>query len=76
MKRSFSLFTLVLIAALRVAAAEQHGQLDVSPTLFSVLAAINAAGYDTDLASAANHPLRGHDPPGAGREEAAVSSRT
>ena len=59
MKRSISLFTLVLIAALRAPAAEQQGQLDVSPVLFSVLSAINAAGYDTDLASAANHPLRG-----------------
>jgi len=39
-------------------AAEQHGQLDASETLFAVLAAINAGGYDADLASAANHPLR------------------
>jgi len=58
LKRSLFLFTLVLIAALRAPAAEQHGQLDASQTLFSVLAAINAGGYDTDLASAANHPLR------------------
>lgn len=34
------------------------GQLDGSQTLFTVAAAINAAGYDADLASAANHPLR------------------
>jgi len=34
------------------------GQLDASPTLFTVLAAINAAGYDAELNSAANHPLR------------------
>ena len=34
------------------------GQLDASPTLFTVMAAINAAGYDADLASSNNHPLR------------------
>lgn len=37
---------------------QQQGQLDGSETLFTVLAAINAAGYDADLTSAANHPLR------------------
>jgi tetratricopeptide (TPR) repeat protein len=40
-----------------VVAAEQ-GELDASPSLFAVLAAINAAGYDADLDSNANHPLR------------------
>ncbi|MGH9661189.1 MAG: hypothetical protein ACRD96_21760 [Bryobacteraceae bacterium] len=40
-----------------VFAAEQ-GQLDGSPSLFSVLAAINAAGYDADINSTANHPAR------------------
>jgi len=44
--------------ALQAGAAEQPGQLDASRTLFSVLAAINAGGYDADLASPANHPLR------------------
>lgn len=34
------------------------GQLDGSQTLFAVAAAINAAGYDAELGSAANHPLR------------------
>lgn len=34
------------------------GQLDASPTLFTVMAAINAAGYDADLASPNNNPLR------------------
>jgi len=33
-------------------------QLDVDPRLFSVIAAINAAGYDTELDSTNNHPLR------------------
>jgi len=44
--------------AFRGGAAEPQGQLDASRTLFSVLAAINAAGYDADLASPANSPLR------------------
>jgi len=39
-------------------AQQQLGQLDASPTLFTVMAAINAAGYDADLDSTSNHPLR------------------
>src|SRR5689334_5598305 len=38
--------------------ADERGQLDASPTLFTVMAAINAAGYDAELASPNNHPLR------------------
>jgi tetratricopeptide (TPR) repeat protein len=40
------------------AAPAETGQLDASPTLFTVMAAINAAGYDADLNSPNNHPLR------------------
>ena len=40
------------------AGAQELGQLDASPTLFTVMAAINAAGYDADLASPNCHPLR------------------
>jgi tetratricopeptide (TPR) repeat protein len=40
------------------AQAPQTGQLDASPALFTVMAAINAAGYDAELGSPANHPLR------------------
>jgi tetratricopeptide (TPR) repeat protein len=36
----------------------QQGQLDGSETLFTVLAAINVAGYDADLDSLANSPIR------------------
>ena len=36
----------------------QEGQLDGSETLFTVMAAINAAGYDANLDSNANSPLR------------------
>ncbi len=39
-------------------APQQAGQLDTSPALFSVLAAINAVGYDAELSSTANSPLR------------------
>ena len=34
------------------------GQLDASPALFTVLAAINAVGYDADRESSSNSPLR------------------
>jgi tetratricopeptide (TPR) repeat protein len=40
------------------AAPAQQGQLDASPTLFTVMAAINAAGYDADLDSPNNSPVR------------------
>ena len=36
----------------------QEAQLDASPALFTVLAAINAAGYDADIDSNANSPVR------------------
>ena len=49
----------ILLAAMAVRGAPpEQGQLDASPTLFTVMAAINAAGYDADLASPSNHPLR------------------
>ena len=55
-----------LLAAAAVASAlvaqsppqAQQGQLDGSETLFTVLAAINVAGYDADLDSPANSPIR------------------
>src|SRR5438067_13555570 len=40
------------------ALADERGQLDASPALFTVMAAINAAGYSADLSSPSNHPLR------------------
>jgi tetratricopeptide (TPR) repeat protein len=45
-------------APLRAAVQQPAGQLDASPTLFTVLAALNAAGYDAELQSPSNHPLR------------------
>ena len=38
---------------------EPYNQLDSSETLFYVLAAINAAGYDEEAGSSTNNPLRG-----------------
>ena len=52
----FSAFLAFALAA--HAAPAETGQLDASPTLFTVMAAINAAGYDADIASRTNHPLR------------------
>jgi tetratricopeptide (TPR) repeat protein len=49
---------ILAIATSGRAASPDLGQLDASPTLFTVMAAINAAGYDADLASGNNHPLR------------------
>jgi tetratricopeptide (TPR) repeat protein len=52
---------LIGIAGAVLARAQQQpqpGQLDSSPALFTVLAAINAAGYDADLDSTANSPAR------------------
>ncbi len=54
-------FPLILLATLTCAAFAQQpelGQLDASPALFTVMAAINAAGYDTQIDSTNNHPLR------------------
>ena len=48
---------LVLTSAVHDAPAE-IGQLDASPTLFTVMAAINAAGYDAELQSPNNVQLR------------------
>jgi tetratricopeptide (TPR) repeat protein len=49
-----------LLAAALVARADQPdlGQLDASPTLFTVMAALNAAGFDAGLDSPGSHPLR------------------
>jgi tetratricopeptide (TPR) repeat protein len=45
--------------AFSVRAAEPElGQLDASPTLFTVMAAINAAGFDAEIDSTNNSPLR------------------
>lgn len=48
----------MLLALAAQAATPEKGQLDANPALFAVMAAINAAGYDTDAASPNNNPLR------------------
>ena len=40
------------------AQAPERGQLDANVSLFAVMTAINAAGFDGDLDSPSNHPLR------------------
>ena len=55
------MYRFVFSAFLAVASAlhgAETGQLDASPSLFTVIAAINAAGYDADLSSPSNHPIR------------------
>ncbi len=54
----FVLAAILAVAVPWLAGAQQLGQLDASPTLFTVMAAINAAGYDAGLSSPNNHPLR------------------
>ena len=50
---------LLLVAAGKFALfAQPGGQLDASESLFTVLAAINAAGYNAEAGSSSNHPLR------------------
>ena len=49
---------IVTLALAAPASPAELGQLDASPTLFTVMAAINAAGYSADLSSPNNHPLR------------------
>lgn len=52
------ILSVALIALLRAPLAAQNAQLDASKALFTVLAAINACGYDDGLESTAAHPLR------------------
>ncbi len=52
------LIPLIISLALAAPARAQESQLDGSETLFTVVAAINMAGYDADLDSPSNHPLR------------------
>ncbi len=49
---------LVSTAPLSAQPQPQEGQLDGSQALFTVLAAINSAGYNANLDSSANSPLR------------------
>ena len=57
MKRLFFPALLALSLAVR-ADQPETGQLDASPTLFTVMAALNAAGFDAGLDAPNSHPLR------------------
>ena len=49
---------LLLTLLLRTAIAADQNRLDASENVFTVMAALNAAGYDVDLESPRNSPLR------------------
>ena len=49
---------IIAIVFTALAASPEQGQLDGSPTLFAVMAAINAAGYSAELSSPNNSPMR------------------
>jgi tetratricopeptide (TPR) repeat protein len=52
-------FPAILLMALTArAATEERGQLDASPSLFTVMAALDATGYGIGMDSPTNHPLR------------------
>lgn len=48
----------VLLFTPLLSAQQTAGELDASPALFTVLAALNASGYDEGLRSPYTHPLR------------------
>lgn len=52
------LAAVLLVIFARPGAPAEQGQLDASPGLFTVMAALNAAGFDAEVASPNNHPLR------------------
>jgi tetratricopeptide (TPR) repeat protein len=53
-----ALAVLLLAALPALASPADTGQLDASPSLFTVMAAINAAGYKAEWSSPNNHPIR------------------
>src|SRR6266852_1938533 len=54
----FVLSILVIASLPAAASAAETGAIDASPSLFTVMAAINAAGYKADLSSPNNHGIR------------------
>jgi hypothetical protein len=55
---AFVCFLILLSGATLRAQQGEPGQLDANRSLFTVMAALNAAGYDVDWNSPSNHPLR------------------
>ncbi len=56
--RNAGVAAIILVLACPAVRAQSDTQLDSSPALFAVLAAINSAGYDAELDSPSNHALR------------------
>ena len=56
--RRLVLPAILALAAVAPAQQTETGQLDASPSLFTVMAAINAAGYDAGVDSPNGDPLR------------------
>lgn len=54
----FAALAACLLLSPSVSPAQETGQLDSNPSLFSVLAALNAAGFDADLNSQSNSQVR------------------
>jgi tetratricopeptide (TPR) repeat protein len=52
------ILSLTAILFAPVVRAADQSQLEADPALFTVMTAINCAGYDADLGSTSNHPLR------------------
>ena len=55
LRNALTVFLLAALPALAVPA--ESGQLDASPSLFTVMAAITAAGYRAEWSSPNNHPI-------------------
>ncbi len=53
-------FIAVFIFAARALAAAEQNQLDASQNLFTIMAALNAAGYDAESNSPNNNPIRAY----------------
>ncbi len=54
-----SVLTILVLAGVAVPARlGQHGTIDADESLFTVMTAINAAGYDAEIDSPTNHPVR------------------
>ena len=56
--RFFLALTLAAPLAFAQGRTQGQNQLDANPALFTVMAAINASGFNADLDSPSNHPLR------------------
>ncbi len=56
--RTILLLSMAVLIAVPATPQPQQDQLDTSPSVFTVLAALNVGGYDAEIDLATNHPLR------------------